>query len=161
MKLIEDIYSEYREVNARAIEQCERNGEVRLAEALKVCDVFKGTESVDDMIELIFSARGIEYMTKFGFPDVKTFRKFKKYDVSKHGVFIDAGEITLQDAKRCFLIGNTSATLNYAQAQGNRVYLMCGARAVINAHGYSVVKIEKDDASQVTVHVSENAKILR
>ena len=108
----------------------------------------------------MFSARGAEFLTTFGFPNIETFRKFKKYNPEQFGVFIDKGEIALKDNHRVFLVGDTTATLNYSQTAANRLILMHGAKATVIASGFSVVNIEKDKTSDITLIVQDKAKIL-
>ena len=116
---------------------------------------------MEEMINLMFSPQGAEFLTANNFPDIATFRRFKKYHPEQLGVYIDASEISLSDARKIFLVGNTTARLKYAQTQGNRLILMCGATALIEASGYCVLKIEKDDKSNVEVNVSGHAKVMQ
>lgn len=99
-------------------------------------------------------------MTTYNFPDIATFRRFKKYRPERYGVYIDSGEISLSEARKIFLIGDTVAELKYRQTAGNRLFLMCGAKASVAASGYAVVKVEKDKDSEVSYIVQDNAKIL-
>ena len=99
-------------------------------------------------------------MTAYNFPNIATFRRFKKYHPERYGVYIDSGEISLLEARKVFLIGDTTAELKYRETAGNRLFLMCGAKASVAASGYAVVKIEKDKDSEVSYIVQDNAKIL-
>lgn len=160
-QLIKSIYTDWRKANIKARQRCERAGYHDFAEKLADCRAFNGTETLPELIDLIFSAQGIEFMTTFGFPDIGTFRKFIPYHPERYGVFIDAHEIALTDAKRVYLIGNTSASLNYVKTQGNKVVMMHGAQARITASGYSVVKVETDRISTAELNVTEHAIISR
>jgi len=75
-------------------------------------------------------------------------------------IYIDSGEISLLEARKVFLIGDTTAELKYRETAGNRLFLMCGAKASVAASGYAVVKVEKDKDSEVSYIVQDNAKIL-
>lgn len=119
--------------------------------------MFKGTETLEELIKLMFTPKGIEFLTTYNFPDLKVFRMFKKYHPEKYGMYIDCGEIKLSEAHKVFLVGKTSATLSYDDTAASRVYLMHGANAVIVASGYAVVKIEKDGTSNVSVIKQDNA----
>ncbi|ROS83881.1 hypothetical protein EEK90_06855 [Muribaculaceae bacterium Isolate-036 (Harlan)] len=124
------------------------------------CDIFTGEESFEGMVELIFSPQGIEFLTTFNFPDLATFRKFKKYHPERYGVYIDFGEITLTDTQNVFLVGDTTAVVKCRKTAAYTVCLMCGAKATVIASGYSVVKIENDKKSQVAIMTQDNAKVL-
>lgn len=141
-RLIKQIHAEWRKAKLRAQQRCERAGQYDVAAKLAACDMFSGAETLPELIDLMFTPQGIEFMTSFDFPGIDLLRKFKPFHPERYGVFIDAREIALTDAKRVWLIGNTSARLNYAKTQGNKVVLMHGASANITAAGYSVVKIE-------------------
>ena len=136
---------------------CASIGNKELAQKLADCTMFKGTEDLEQLIRLMFTPQGIEFLTQYNFPDLATFRKFKKYHPERYGVYIDCGEISLSEARRVFLVGNSSATLNYRETAGNRVYLMHGARASIVASGYAVIKIEHDAKSSVSYITNDKA----
>ena len=159
-KLVAQIQNEWKAAKQAAQERCMRTGNQDMARKLEDCDMFKGTEDLEELVELIFSPRGIEFLTKFGFPDLETFRKFKQYRPERFGVYIDSGKITLTEARRAFLIGDTVATVKYRENAGNRLHLMHGASASVLAGGYSVVRIEKDDKSDVTFIKQDHARVL-
>ena len=129
-------------------------------EDMGACDTFEG-RTLDKLIEQLFTPQGLEFVMKNAYPDLDTFRKFKKYDTEKLGVYIDCGDITLTDPERVFLIGDTRATLNFTQTRAYKVRLMFGAKATVNASGYSVVSVGKDRMSRVEVNTSDSALILR
>ena len=159
-ELVRHIQEEWKAAKQDAQERCMSMGNREMARKLAECDMFKGTEDLEGLVELIFSPRGIEFLTKFGFPDLATFRKFKQYRPERFGVYIDSGKITLTEARRAFLIGDTVATVKYRENTGNRLHLMHGASASVLAGGYSVVRIEKDDKSDVTFIRQDHARIL-
>lgn len=131
-----------------------------MARKLKECEMFKGSENLEELINLMFTSKGIEFLTKFNFPSLSTFRKFKKYHPERFGVYIDCGKISLTEARRAFLVGNTIATANYCETAGNRLYLMHGATASVIVSGYSVLKVEKDASSNVNCTINDRAKVL-
>lgn len=159
-ELVRHIQEEWKAAKQAAQEHCMRTGNQDMAQKLEDCDMFKGNEKLDELVELIFSPRGIEFLTKFGFPDLETFRKFKQYRPEHFGVYIDSGKITLTEARRAFLIGDTVATVKYRESAGNRLHLMHGASASVLACGYSVVRIEKDTESEVSFIKQDHARIL-
>lgn len=161
MKEIKEAQKKWQSAKNAAQSRCEKSHNYDLARKLGTCQMFTGEESMEEMINLMFSPQGAEFLTANNFPDIATFRRFKKYHPEQFGVYIDAGEISLSEARKVFLVGNTTARLKYAQTQGNRLILMCGATALIEASGYCVLKIEKDDKSNVEVNVSGHAKVMQ
>ena len=161
MKEIKDAQKKWKVAKDAAQAKYEKSYQYEIARKLEACKMFTGEESMEEMINLMFSPQGAEFLTENNFPDIATFRRFKKYHPEQFGVYIDAGEISLSEAKNVFLVGNTTARLKYAQTQGNRLILMCGATARIEASGYCVLKIEKDDKSNVEVNVSGHAKVMQ
>lgn len=156
-ELIKKIQKEWQKAKDEAQMMCASIGNKELAQKLADCTMFKGTEDLEQLIRLMFTPQGIEFLTQYNFPDLATFRKFKKYHPERFGVYIDCGEISLSEARRVFLVGNSSATLNYRETAGNRVYLMHGARASIIASGYAVIKIEHDAKSSVSYITNDKA----
>lgn len=161
MKEIKDAQKKWKVAKDAAQAKYEKSYQHEMARKLEACKMFTGEESMEEMINLMFSPQGAEFLTENNFPDIATFRRFKKYHPEQFGVYIDAGEISLSEARRVFLVGNTTARLKYAQTQGNRLILMCGATARIEASGYCVLKIEKDDKSNVEVNISGYAKVMQ
>lgn len=159
-KLIRSIQEEWQKAKAKAETICISNGNQELAHKLADCTMFKGTEDLDQLIRLMFTPQGIEFITRYSFPDLATFRKFKKYHPERYGVYIDCGDISLSEARKIFLVGNSYATLNYRETAGNRVYLMHGAQAFIIASGYAVIKTEHDAKSSVS-YVTYDKAIVR
>ena len=130
------------------------------AHQLGACDKFSGNETLEQLVLLLFSPQGVEFCLTHNFPSLATMRKFKRYHPERLGVYIDCGEITLQEPQAAFLIGNTTATVKCQQTARKRLYLMHGATAHVLAGGFTVVRVEKDVSSQVTMQTSGNAKIL-
>lgn len=159
-ELIRRIQREWKAAKDAAQAKCADRGQQEMAAKLEACEMFKGDETLEELIGLMFSPQGVEFMTAYNFPDIATFRRFKKYHPERYGVYIDSGKISLSESQKVFLIGDTVADLKYRQTAGNRLSLMCGAKAVVAASGYAVVKVEKDKDSEVSYIVQDNAKIL-
>jgi len=156
-ELIGKIQKQWQAAKKAAQTLCETEGRYEMAGKLGACEMFKGTENLEELIKLMFTPRGIEFLTTYNFPDLKTFRKFKPYHPESMGVYIDQGEIEMNEAHKAFLVGNTSAILHYKDTAASRVYLMHGASATVIASGYAVVKIEKDQSSNVSVIKNDKA----
>lgn len=160
MKEIEEVQKKWKLAKEKAMTDCENRHDYEMARKLRECQMLMTVPDLDGLIQMVFSSRGVEALITYHFLDISQFRKFKKYGVEKYGVYIDCGEIALRDEKNVFLVGDTTARLKYAQTQGNRLILMCGATAHIEASGYSVLKIEYDEFSKVEVNVSDHARIM-
>ena len=160
MKEIKDAQKKWKVAKEAAQTQCEKSYQYEMARKLGACQIFTGEESMEEMINLMFSPQGAEFLTTYNFPDIATFRKFKKYHPEKFGVYIDCGKIAISEPKKAFLVGNTIATIKCEETAGNRIIAMCGATATIYASGYSVVKIEKDSQSKVSYTINDHAKVL-
>lgn len=103
--LIKKIQGEWKAAKDAAQAQCTNNGRYEMAEKLGACDMFKGNETLEELIGMMFSPRGVEFMTTYNFPNLATFRRFKKYHPERFGVYIDCGKISLSEARKIFLIG--------------------------------------------------------
>ena len=160
MKEIVEAQKKWQKAKDQARRICLERGKSELADRISVCTMFKGTETLEEMISLMFSAQGAEFLTTYGFPDIETFRMFKKYHPERFGVYIDCGKINLSGVQRAFLVGNTQAEIKCDETALYRIILMHGASAEIEASGYSVVKIEKDGVSEVKGSFSGMAKRL-
>lgn len=157
MENLTPIRTEWRKAKARAAQKCIKAGREDVAQKLKACTMFHGDETLEELVELLFSPRGVEFISRFDFPTLSICRQFKKYDTQQLGVYIDAGEITLEEAHRVLLIGNTHATLKYSQTHDNLVCVLHGATALIEASGYSVVKVEIDRHSKAREIIKDHA----
>ena len=84
-ELIRRIQREWRAAKDAAQAQCADSGQYEMAAKLEACDMFKGDETLEELIGLMFSPRGVEFMTAYNFPNIATFRRFKKYTRSDTG----------------------------------------------------------------------------
>lgn len=124
------------------------------------CKAFKGG-TLEQLAEQLFTPQGVEFVMKTGYPRLYEFREIQKQtDLKKYGIYVDAGEISLTEKRKVFLIGNTVAKITYRELAKNNVYLLHGAKADINASGYAVIKVEQDSSSSVESEATEKAVIL-
>ena len=129
--------------------------------AIGACGGFTEATSIREIVEKLFTPQGVEFCIKRGFPSLELFRRLGAIeDGEPLGVYIDCGDITLEDPQRAFLVGNTRARITYTETQRNGLYMMHGAKATVIAGGYSVTCIECDKRSQVHVEKSGNAVML-
>ena len=130
------------------------------AKLLGCCPLFKGTEDLQGIIRLFTTTQGLEFCMTHHFPNIATLRLFKKHNVERYGIYIDAGAITLNNPKRAILIGRTSATINCSEIERHEIVLLHGARANINASKWSVVFVKAEQGCAYLKNTSENALIL-
>lgn len=101
-ELINNTWEQWKAAKSAAQSLCNETARYDMAQKLGACAMFKGTESLEDLVKLMFTPRGIEFMTRFHFPDIDTFRKFKPMYPERYGVYIDCGEISLSEARKVF-----------------------------------------------------------
>ena len=131
------------------------------AKLFGACPVFTGKErTLGDIVALFTTPQGMEFCIKNHFPNMTTFRLFKPYNVERFGIYIDAGNITLRNPKRAILIGRTSATVNCDTLEAHEITLLHGAKAIVNASGWSVCKTTLENGCSIIRNTSENAIIL-
>lgn len=159
--IIRQIYAQWRLAKEQAERECENRGLTNVAEAYRTCNIFKGTErTVEEIAEVFLSTQGLEFCMKYHFPNMATFRLFKDKGAEKFGVYIDAGTITLKNTEKAILIGRTSATLYYDTLERHTVTLLHGAKAVVNASKWAVVRVQAEQGCNVIKSTSGNAVIL-
>lgn len=158
--LIKQIFAQWKIAKEQARKECESRSLHNLAEKYRACDMFKGTEDLQGIIRLYTSTQGLEFCMRYHFPNLATLRLFKKYNVEKYGIYIDAGAITLENPTRAILIGRTSATINCDTLKKHEVVLLHGANAIVNASKWSVVFVKAEQGCTFIKNPSENALIL-
>lgn len=159
-KLIEQIYTQWKSVKKRVEQECENRALFNIAEKYRVCSMFKGSENIEQIVRLFLSPQGVEFCQENNFPDIQTLRQFRRYDVERFGVFIDAGSITLNNVRRVMLIGNTEATITCDNKWRYEIILMHGAKLQVKASGWAVVFITNKSGCEVTTLVKDRAKVL-
>lgn len=158
-QLIKSTYKRWQEAKKYASRRC-RKTLPELARQLDNCTMFTGEETLPELISLIFEPQGREFILANHFPSLNLFRKFKQFNPEQYGVFIDSGNITLNDPGKIYLVGQVNADIYCRQTQANNIILMHGAKAKIYASGYSVIKAENDRKSEIQITASPTAKVL-
>ena len=159
-ELVKKTQEDWLKAKAEVEARCINAGKQDIARKFALCNMFKGTEDLRELADLIFTPQGIEFVINNRFPDLNTFRRFKPYKPERYGIYIDCGQISLNEQRRVLLVGKTSATLNYKATEGSNVYLMHGAKASVVAGGYAVVKVKHDTVSSVSILKQEHAFVL-
>lgn len=160
-EVIKRIYAQWRVAKEQAQQECESRHLTNVAEKYRQCEMFKGTErTVEELAEVFMSTQGLEFCMKYHFPNMATFRMFKGCGVEKYGIYIDAGTITLKNPERAILIGHTSATVFCDTMQSHTITLLHGAKAVVNATKWAVVRVQAEQGCSCIKSTSGNAVII-
>lgn len=159
-EIIRQIYAQWRVVKEQVQQDFYNRSLPNIAEKYRKCDMFKGTEDLQSLVRLFTSPQGMEFCIKNRFPNMATFRLFKPFNPETYGIYIDAGIITLNNPKKAVLIGRTSATINCDTLERHEVFLLHGAKAFINASGWTVVSVQGSTGCQQVRNVTGNAIIL-
>lgn len=158
-ELVNSTQKDWLEAKHRAAERCRRKYP-EVAQRLEECQMFKGDESLKELSELIFSPQGREFMLANDFPGIETLRKFKPYHPERFGIYIDSGKMEITDPGRCLVAGDTQIRIICRETKANNIILMHGAKADVEASGYSVVRIEKDRTARSKTKIQDHARIL-
>ncbi len=157
---ISKLHAQWGVVRERAAVACERAGRADVAEKYRSCGMFKGTEDIGGLVDLLTSPQGAELCLRHGFPSLAAMRLFKPFRPERHGAYVDAGEITLENPARAVLAGRTVATVDCDAPGLHEIFLFHGAKAVIKASGLAVVAVNAMRGCRVIREVSGNAIIL-
>ena len=128
-----------------------------------VCHLFKGTEDVEELLDIFCSVQGMEYCMKHSFPNISTMRLFKNHDpelLIRKGIYLDAGAVNLRNPRRVIMIGKTSASIYYDTMEEHNVYVLRGAKCAVSAWKWSVLRVESDSTSKVLKNPFNHAIIL-
>lgn len=132
----------------------------RQAQLLGACDLFKGTEDLAGLVKLFKSPQGVEFCLKNNFPNLATLRLFKQYGLERYEVYIDAGNIQLNNPTNVILVGRTIANINCDTNKAHSIILMQGARAVLTARQWAVAFVKEGRGTSCIKTVYDNAIIM-
>ena len=115
------------------------------AVAMGACEKSQKATDWRSLAWLFFSPQGREFCSKHNYPTIEMFRAMKD-DVAAHDVYVE--ESAFCDNRDEALVGEGSSVLRF---QGTdrpyRVILMHGAKAIIHAGMYAVVKVDNISGS--------------
>lgn len=159
--ILKTIYAQWLNVKGEAQRACEQRSLPNLAEAYRKCAMFSGKESIEELASLYKSPQAVEFCMRYHFPNLATLRTFKGDHPERFGIYIDAGTISLNNPKeKVLLIGRTTAVVNCSEMRRYNVVCLHSSRAVVNASGWAVVRVEAENGCNVVKNISENAVIL-
>lgn len=131
-----------------------------IANQLDQCTLFTGNETLEELVKLMFSPQGREFMLSNHFPNMEILRKFKNHKLEDLKVYIDSGKVYLENPGECFAIGNTDIEIKCDKTQKNNIILMNGAKATIFGFNYSVINVETDNLSNYEIFPHDFCRVL-
>lgn len=158
--LIEDMHSQWVQAKRQAQVECENRSLFNMAEKYRVCEMFKGTETEEEVLALFTTPQGIEFCTKHSFPAIEMCRKFKGEAAEKLGIFVES-DVHVENLPIVILVGKCHAELEYNDPdKRHQVILMHGASASIKASNWAVVFVNNASDGSVEIEATDNAKVL-
>ena len=134
------------------MEQAVKNG---------ACNKSKGASDWKTLSWLFFTPQGLEFCEENNFPPVDDFREMDS-SISDFGVFVDKGEIVRSNDTNIALIGDTYGRLVFDDnTKVHKVVLMHGAKALIIARNYAVVRLVNIGDCDVKIHNDKTSVILK
>lgn len=132
------------------------------ASLLGACEKSNGVTDWKTLGWLFFSPQGREFCEENNFPGLATFQQMKPFNVEKHGVFVDFGNISRSNDKDIALIGETHGELFFDDNKAvHKIILMHGAEVVIHASNYVVLLVVKiGDDCKVSIHKDKTVVVL-
>ncbi len=115
-------------------------------------------KGLGDLVKILYHPDAIQFCMENCFPSYDVFKQFKSMNVERYGVYIDAGEITLTNIERVYLIGNTSANITCSRGR-SKIIATHGASASVIARGYSVVEVISNGDGKVAITHLEKARV--
>lgn len=159
-EIIRQIHRQWLIAKEQRRQRCEAAHRSDVAAKLSACDMFEGTEDIAALARLFTSPQGVEFCLAANFPNLATLRLFKPYHPERFGIYIDAGQITLNNPSTAVLIGRTNATVMCDTCAAHTVVTMHGATATVLASGWAVVRTEAGASTNIIRRTSDNAIIL-
>lgn len=122
------------------------------------CELIEKADSIADLIGLMATPQGREFCKKHSFPTLDMLRE-RRGEITSLGVYVDAGDIEIDDMDNVVIAGDTCAILRYKQSdKPYHAIVMHGAKAKVIAYGYSICQIE-NIGGEIEKHESKNASI--
>lgn len=159
-EIIKAIHAQWKLAKDEYQARCEAAHYLEAAQKIAACRMFKGTEDIPAIAAIFTSVQGLEFCVANNFPNLATFRLFRKVKPEQYSVYIDAGEITLKNPEKAILIGRTNATIKCDDNTRHNVVTMHGATATIIASKWAVVRAVSAVGSSIVRRTQDHAIIL-
>lgn len=125
------------------------------------CGKLTGEENVAELAKLVMSPAGLEFCVKNHFPAGSTWRQIKEAaDMTQYGIYIDAGDVKLQDPDNVLLVGRTTANITCTGKGRRNVNALRGASALVVAYDWTVCRVIADTTCHIIKQPHGNAVII-
>lgn len=135
----------------------------RQRNAIAACgrDLFRGTETIEELAAIFRTPQAQEFCLQHDFPTIETWRELaKEHDIARFGIYVDAGHVELRNEPFIALVGQTTAELSYDELKRHNVLLLHGARATVEASAWAVVFVSEGAGCEVVKNATDRAKVL-
>ncbi|MCL3851452.1 hypothetical protein M1P97_09155 [Parabacteroides sp. GYB001] len=136
------------------------NDIVKEAAKLGACSKSGSVTDWKSLVWLFFSPQGREFCEENNFPNIEMFREMKPY-VKNWGVYVDAGNIVLENVPTAGIIGDTQALLSYSDnTKVHKLILMHGGKARVTLSHYAVLLLVNIGNCEVEIENDGTAKVM-
>lgn len=123
------------------------------------CGMINKSFGVNEWVDLVFG-QAQPFCLRHRFPSLPMWSDLdKEFDISKYGIYVNKGRITIKPEKDVIIIGNTEATLVCDRLRAYHIVLMHGATANIKGSGYAVIFTRTDDTCTINEELTGGAII--
>jgi hypothetical protein len=158
--IIKKAHEEWKAAKDKYQARCEAAHLTQVADKLAACRMFKGTENLQEVCALLGTSQGVEFCVANSFPSLETFRLFKPKHPEQYGVYIDAGDISVENPGTIILVGNTNATVRFNTIERHKVVTIHGAKATVVAEQWAVVRVIAAPGTAIEQITKDHAIIL-
>lgn len=129
------------------------------------CGMVKGDETLQELIGLLLTPKGIEHCTKYNLPTLEVIESIPPEELNSHPevqVILNGGNCTAQPKEALVLIGDTNCHVEVSQLQdkATEIILLHGATLHLTATNYAVVQVTKAEGCEVSFTADETAKVV-
>ena len=133
---------------------------IQQARAAGACDKLKGNEDLRALADLLMSPAGAEFCIQNRFPAGQTWRQVKAMGVEQYNVFVDYGELDLNNMENVAIVGRTTANFTVSGKGRRNIYAFRGASLVVRAYDWTVVRVIADPSCHIIKQTHDNAVII-
>lgn len=101
-----------------------------------------GHLNMSSLLRWLLRKEGRDFCAEHGYPTMDMWHRFAaEYDAPAMGVYVDAGDVQLDDPDGAILVGDTHATVKCRRGKAHRIAVLHGAKLHVDAGDFSVVFI--------------------
>lgn len=126
--------------------------------SIGACSRIKSANSIADLAAMLKTPQGREFCKKYMYPSIEVLRELKD-ELVEYDIYVDAGLVTFNDQSDIILAGDTYAVVSVrATDKPYFIYVMDGAKAIVNSYGYSVCLVDVM-GGEAEIHQYDNSRI--